>query len=305
MGWAEGVDPGQTLGSSTASSPYHQCMLGVLTPAAAEKDDGSGALTRADVPTVDGMAADASPAPPRYDELTAVLVNTSLTPDPARSHTGLLLGVVADIMRGAGVDVETVHAVDHDIAPGVQPDMRGLGWPDDAWPDLWPRIERADILVLGTPLWLGEESSVCRRVVERLYAMSGELNEQGQSIFYGKTGGAVITGNEDGVKHTAMTLLFALQHLGYTVPPQADCGWVGEIGPGPSYGDEQDDGPPAGFDSDFTRQNTTIMTWNLMHLADLLRREGGLPTYGNDRTALSKGERFGHENPPGGLPAES
>lgn len=52
--------------------------------------------------------------------------------------------------------------------------MRELGWPDDACPELWPRIERADILVLGTPLWLGEESSVCRRVIERLYAMSGE-----------------------------------------------------------------------------------------------------------------------------------
>ena len=240
---------------------------------------------------------------PRYDDLRAVLVNTSLTADAERSHTGLLLEVVAGIMRGAGETIEMIHAVDHDIAPGVQPDMRELGWPDDAWPELWPRIERADILVLGTPLWLGEESSVCRRVIERLYAMSGELNDCGQSVFYGRAGGAVVTGNEDGVKHTSMSLLFALQHLGYAIPPQADCGWLGEIGPGPSYGDATDGGPPVGFDNDFTRQTATVMAWNLMHVADLLRRSGGLPTYGNDRRAWAGGERFGHHDPVRSIPS--
>src|SRR5690606_29695013 len=172
---------------------------------------------------------------PRYEDLTALLVNCSLTPDPARSHTGRLLDVVDHLMTGAGVTVDRLHAVGHDIAPGVQPDMREHGWERDEWPELWPRVQAADILVLGTPLWLGEESSVCRRVVERLYAMSGQLNDAGQSIYYGKVGGAVITGNEDGVKHTAMSLLFALSHLGLTIPPQADVGWLGEIGPGPSY----------------------------------------------------------------------
>lgn len=233
---------------------------------------------------------------PRYDELTALLINCSLTPDPDASHTGRLLDAVEHLMAGAGVSVDRLHAVSHPIAPGVQPDMRELGFPDDAWPDLWPRVLAADILVLGTPLWLGEESSVCRSVVQRLYAMSGELNDRGQSVFYGRTGGAVITGNEDGVKHTSMSLLFALQHLGYVIPPQADCGWVGQIGPGPSYGDPTGDGG-VGFDNEFTQRNTTIMSWNLMHLAAMLKRNGGLPTHGNDRRAWQAGERFGFQNP--------
>jgi multimeric flavodoxin WrbA len=134
-------------------------------------------------------------------------------------------------------------------------------------------------------------------LIERLYAMSGKLNDKGQSIFYGKVAGSVITGNEDGIKHTAMTLGFALNHLGYTIPPQADCGWIGEAGPGPSYGDELEDGSRAGFDNDFTRNNTTIMTWNALHLARMLKAQGGYPTEGNDRNALNEGEKFGFELP--------
>lgn len=234
---------------------------------------------------------------PRYDDLTALLVNCSLTPDRERSHTDRLLDVVDHLMSGAGVQVDRLHVMNHDIAPGVQPDMCELGRDSDEWPELWPRVEAADILVLGTPLWLGEESSECRRFIERLYAMSGQLNEAGQSVYYGKVGGAVVTGNEDGVKHTSMSLLFALQHLGLMIPPQADVGWLGPIGPGPSYGDPREGQEPVGFDSAFTRKNATIMSWNLMHTADLLRRAGGLPAYGNDRNALADGEKFGYADP--------
>ena len=100
-----------------------------------------------------------------------------------------------------------------------------------------------------------------------------------------------------GVKHCAMTILYALQHLGYTVPPQADCGWIGEAGPGPSYGDEQEDGPPTGFDNEFTQRNTTIMTWNLTHTAKMLKQADGLPRHGNDRQAWKAGCSFDYENP--------
>jgi multimeric flavodoxin WrbA len=96
---------------------------------------------------------------------------------------------------------------------------------------------RSRLLVVATPIWLGEVSSVCRILIERLYGMSGMLNDKGQSLYYGKVGGTVITGNEDGIKHCGMSILYSLQHLGYTIPPQADCGWIGEAGPGASYGD--------------------------------------------------------------------
>ena len=174
--------------------------------------------------------------------------------------------------------------------------MSEHGWDRDDWPKLWQKVLAARILVIGTPLWLGEESSVCRVLIERLYGMSGELNDKGQSIYYGKVGGCVITGNEDGIKHAAMTIGYALSHLGYTIPPQADCGWIGEAGPGPSYGDEVD-GARVGFDNDFTRRNTTIMTWNLMHLAKMLQDAGGYPDEGNNRRAFEAGCRFDYENP--------
>ena len=232
-----------------------------------------------------------------FSSLSALFVNTSLKKDPEESHTKLLLNVSAGIMEKNGVSVEHVHMLSHRIPPGVYPDMTEHGWSEDDWPALWEKVRAAHILVIGTPLWLGEESSVCRVLIERLYGMSGLLNDKGQSIFYGKVGGCVVTGNEDGIKHAAMTLCYALSHLGYTIPPQADCGWIGEAGPGPSYGDAMEDGRRAGFDNEFTQRNTTIMTWNLMHLAAMLQAAGGYPNEGNDRTAWKAGCRFDHENP--------
>lgn len=231
-----------------------------------------------------------------YSDLTAVFVNTSLEKDGARSHTRSLMSASEKIMSKHGVNVEHIHMLDHKVAFGVQPDMTKHGWARDDWPKLWQRISKAEILVVGTPIWLGEESSICRVLIERLYAMSGMLNDNGQSYYYGKTGGAIVTGNEDGIKHSSMTILYALQHLGYTIPPQADCGWIGEAGPGPSYGDESDDGP-IGFDNEFTQRNTTIMTWNLLHMARMLKDAGGLSNYGNNREAWKAGSRFDYENP--------
>ena len=149
----------------------------------------------------------------------------------------------------------------------------------------------------GSTFWLGEKSSVCQQVIERLYANSSDLNEEGQYAYYGRVGGCLITGNEDGIKHCSMGILYALQHLGYTIPPQADAGWIGEAGPGPSYGDELEDGSRAGLDNDFTQRNTTFMTWNLMHTALRLYEAGGVPAHGNQRSEWEAGCRFDHPNP--------
>jgi len=234
-----------------------------------------------------------------FTDLRALFINTSLQRKAEESHTRLLLEACAGIMEKKGVSVEQLHLAAHDIPPGVYPDMTEHGWAIDEWPAIWEKVLAAEILIVGTPLWLGEESSICRLLIERLYAMSGKLNEKGQSIYYGKVGGCVITGNEDGIKHTAMTIGFALNHLGYTTPPQADCGWIGEAGPGPSYGDEIEGGGRVGFDNDFTQRNATIMTWNCMHLARMLKESGGIPNEGNDREAWKSGERSGFENPGG------
>ena len=228
-----------------------------------------------------------------FSGLKAVFLNCTLKPSPQQSHTDGLMAVSREIMRKNGVEVTSIRAADHAIATGVYPDMREHGADADDWPALWPTILAADILVIGSPIWLGQISAVCSNIIHRLYGMSAELNDKGQWIYYGKTGGCVITGNEDGVKHCAMEILYSLQHLGYVIPPQADCGWIGEAGPGPSYLDEGSGGPQ----NDFTQRNTTFMTWNLLHTARLLREAGGFPAHGNQRQQWDAGCRFDHPNP--------
>ncbi len=232
-----------------------------------------------------------------YSGLRAIFFNCTLKRQEEESHTKLLLNASAEIMEKAGVSVEHLHMASAGVPPGIYPDMTEHGYDSDGWPAIWDRVQTADILVVGTPIWLGDMSSICRILIERLYGMSGELNDKGQSVFYNKVGGTVVTGNEDGVKHVAAGVGFALNHLGLTLPPQADCGWIGEAGPGPSYGDELDDGSRAGFDNEFTQRNTTIMTWNLLHLARMLKEAGGIPNHGNDRNAWQAGCRFDFENP--------
>ena len=238
------------------------------------------------------MVAETPPA--RYDDLHAAFVNCTLKRSPEISHTHGLMKRSIALMQSQGVSVDQIRLADHDVADGVYPDMREHGWEFDEWVDLWPRIRDADILVVGTPIWLGEPSSVLRRFIERLYSMSGELAENGQYVYYGKIAGVLVTGNEDGVKHSAMSTLYSLQHIGYTIPPAADAGWIGEVGPGPSYLDEGSGGP----ENDFTNRNTTFMTWNLLHTARRLKDAGGIPAYGNVREQWSQGERWGFDANP-------
>lgn len=236
-----------------------------------------------------------------FEGLKAVYVNCTLKKSPSSSHTRDLMDVSVTIMESEGVLVEVIRLADYDIPVGVQPDMTKQGYDKDDWPELYDKIIAADILVIGTPIWLGERSSVASKLIERLYAMSGYQNNKGQYVYYGRVGGCIVTGNEDGVKHCAMGMLYALQHLGYSIPPQADAGWIGKVGPGPSYGDTEWDGekinPPTGYDSGFTNKNTTFMTYNLLHLAKILKDTGGYPAYGNSRKEWDDGTRWNFENP--------
>ena len=228
-----------------------------------------------------------------YDDLSAVFINTSLKRSSETSHTQILMDVAIAIMEAQGAKTTTLRAADLDIPPGVQPDMTEHGWDSDGWPAVQKQVMAADILVIGTPIWLGDKSSICTRVIERLYGWSGKLNDKGQWAYYGRVGGCIVTGNEDGIKHCAMNILYSLQHLGYVIPPQADAGWIGEAGPGPSYGDDG----KVGLDNEFTQRNTTFMAWNLMHMARMLKDAGGIPAHGNQKSAWDKGERFDHPNP--------
>lgn len=233
----------------------------------------------------------------RYDDLKSLFINCTLKRGPDLSHTDILMEVVRQIHRDQGVEVESIRLVDRDVADGVYPDMTEHGAAVDKWPEIWQKVLDADILIVGTPIWLGQASSVCVNLIQRLYAMSAETNEDGQYALYGKVAGCVVTGNEDGIKHVGRNVLYGLQHVGYTIPPQADCGWIGEAGPGPSYGDEKEDGSRVGFDNEFTQKNTTFMAWNTLHLARLLKDAGGIPAWGNQQDRWDEGERFGYRAP--------
>jgi multimeric flavodoxin WrbA len=228
-----------------------------------------------------------------FDGYKALFLNGTLKRSPEPSNTEGLIAISRGIMEKHGVDVEVIRSIDHDIAVGVWPDMTEHGWATDDWPALYQKVLAADILVLCGPIWLGDNSSETKKVIERLYACSHLLNDAGQYAYYGRVGGCLITGNEDGIKHCAMNILYSLQHLGYTIPPQADAGWIGEAGPGPSYLEPGSGGP----ENDFTNRNTTFMTWNLLHTARLLKQAGGVPAHGNQRAGWDAGSRYDFANP--------
>jgi multimeric flavodoxin WrbA len=228
-----------------------------------------------------------------FSDLGALFINCTLKRSPEVSNTQGLAELAVAIMERNGVSVEVIRAVDHHIATGVYPDMTEHGWERDDWPEIFKKVMAADILVVLSPIWLGEKSSVCTRVIERLYGNSHLLNAAGQWAYYGRVGGCIITGNEDGAKHCAMNILYSLQHLGYVIPPQADSAWLGEAGPGPSYIDPGSGGP----ENDFTNRNTTFLAWNLMHLARMLNDAGGIPAHGNQKSLWDAGCRFDFANP--------
>jgi multimeric flavodoxin WrbA len=233
----------------------------------------------------------ADAAPGDYSGLRAVIFNGTLKRSPETSHTDGLLAISTGLMERVGVRVDEVRTADHEIPPGVWPDMTEHGYERDDFPRIYRElVVPADIILIAGPIWLGDQSSLTRKAIERLYAYSGEVNDHGQWSYYGKVGGALTTGNEDGGKHVSAQVLYALQHIGLAIPPQADAYWNGEAGPGPSYLD----GDEGGQKNAWTTRNTVFMTWNLLQLATLLK--GGFPAYGNDTRDWNLGDPE-HPNP--------
>ncbi|MEM7587002.1 MAG: NAD(P)H-dependent oxidoreductase [Acidobacteriota bacterium] len=232
--------------------------------------------------------------PAKYDDLTALFLNCTLTRTPLMSHTEGVIMIAQRIFEANGVKSEILRPVDYEIAAGVEKDMSKTDqWDRDDWPIIQAKVDACDILIIGTSVWLGEKSSVCNRVLERMYSYTHSFNEKGQYRDYGKVGATLITGNEDGVKHCAMNILFSLSHIGYTVPPQADAGWMGEAGPGPSYRDPGSGGP----ENDFTNRNTTFLAWNCLHVARMLKDQGGIPAHGNQPEVWDAGCKTDFHSP--------
>lgn len=201
--------------------------------------------------------------------LKALYVNTSLKKSEETSNTEALMEKSGQWMTKEDVSTETIRLADYKIAHGMSLDM-GEG---DEFPSIMEKVREADIVVLGTPIWNGERSSIASLFMERLYANSDEQNDSGQAVYYNKVFGCLVTGNEDGAKEAGRAVLFAMINIGFTVPPNALSYWVGEAGPGPSYIE-------AGQDSEFTKKNTEMMSYNLIHFARMLK-DHPIPAEGN------------------------
>ena len=158
--------------------------------------------------------------------LKAVAINCTLkTARDESSSTDLMIGVIAGELAKHGVELaETIRLSSCNVLPGVTSDEG----PGDDWPDLRRRILDADILIFGTPIWLGQMSSIAKRVLERMDAFLGETDDQGRMPSFSKVAVAAIVGNEDGAHNVTADLFQALNDEGWTIPAGAACYWVGE-----------------------------------------------------------------------------
>jgi multimeric flavodoxin WrbA len=165
--------------------------------------------------------------------MKALFLSCTLKASPATSNTEALCQVLVSQFEEEGVTSEIVRLVDFNIKPGVKSD-EGEG---DDWPFVHEKILAADILVMATPIWLGQHSSICQRALERMDAMLSETKADGRPIAFDKAAGVVITGNEDGAHHIVACVCQPLIDIGFTVPGQSWTYWHLGPGPGPDYTD--------------------------------------------------------------------
>ena len=192
--------------------------------------------------------------------LQALVLDCTLKKSPAPSSSMLLAEQVAEAFGSFDVGADIVRVVDHDVRFGVATD-EGDG---DAWPGIRRRMLDADILVLATPIWMGQPSSVCKMVLERLDAELGETDDEGRPSMFGKVAGVAVVGNEDGAHHVVAECLQALNDTGFSIAANACTYWVGEAMQGTDYNDLEDT-PEA------TASTTQTMVAYAVHLARLLQ----------------------------------
>ena len=213
-------------------------------------------------------------APPA--DLRALFLNCTLKPSPAPSNTRALIDKVAGHLEPLGVRSEIVRVVDLHIPHGERLDEGG----GDQFPELLEKVRACQILVVGTPVWLGERSSVAKKFAERLDATTYQLDGRNQHELYGKVGGALATGEGDGGQNAVAAILYNLMIAGFTTPPNADCFYTGEAGPGGAYAAH-------GTDHHYTNERARWLAHNLAHLARALQ---ALP-YPTDLAALTEAAR--------------
>lgn len=158
--------------------------------------------------------------------VSAIAINCSLKKSSGEeSSTDAMIAVLGKAFAELDVTIaETIRIADHNVLPGVTSD-EGEG---DDWPAIREKILAHDILVFGTPIWMGQASSIAKRVLERMDAFLSETDEAERMPSYSKVAVAAIVGNEDGAHWASSQLFQSLNDTGWTIPAVAACYWVGE-----------------------------------------------------------------------------
>lgn len=196
--------------------------------------------------------------------LKALALNGTLKPSSTKdkSSTDKMLQLIADEFSAHDVQTEILRLADYDIKPGVTSD-EGDG---DAWPEIRGKILAANILVVGTPIWLGQPSSVCKRAVERMDAFLEETDDNGRMVSYGKVAAVAVVGNEDGAHHVSAELFQAMNDVGFTLAANAVSYWVGEALANKNFVDFKK--PP-----ETVTTMVSMLARNTVHLATLLKHK--------------------------------
>ncbi len=188
-------------------------------------------------------------------------LNCTLKSSPAESSTQKMLDLILASLGKHDVSTSSERVVDYDVKPGVSAD-EGNG---DQWPQLLRQIMDAQILVLATPIWMGQPGSVAKRVLERLDAVLGEIDDDGIYPTFGKVAVVGVVGNEDGAHHVCAETYQALADVGFTIPAAGGAYWVGEAMGSIDFKD---------LDETPKKVASTIATLasNAAHLAQLLQQ---------------------------------
>ncbi|MBM7551189.1 flavodoxin family protein [Thalassobacillus pellis] len=199
--------------------------------------------------------------------MKAVLLNTSLKPGTDTSDTEELLHETAQLLQAEHIDTNRIHLRDFHISFGITSRLDG----DDDWPFIFDKIKEADIVIIGTPIAMGEKSSIASLILERLQGYHDMTNPKGQTLFYNKVAGVIVAGgNEDGARLAAQSIFYRLSMLGFTIPPHAHA----------AFENWEEENEEMEKDEVTSFQNIERMTYNLIHFAELFHFHP-IPTLGN------------------------
>jgi len=214
----------------------------------------------------------------------ALFLNCTLKKSNITSNTRVLIDKVVKRMNDYDVISEVLTVADYNVSHGISFEKEDS---KDEWPIIYKKMKKADIVVMCAPIWFGARGSILQKIIERMIGAYSDVDKNGRYPMYGKVGGVIVTGNEDGA-HTVVAQTQAnMAHMGFLIPPNSDTYWVGEAGAGPSYKE-------AGQKHLYTNKLVEYMAYNLPLYSRLIKSN---PNDINLKELTSKAKRVSDDLP--------